>query len=650
MDPITQQTLLAAAAAADKDPVYVDDVFSTFLYVGNGATGRNIVNGIDLSGEGGLTWVKKRSSGSEDHVLLDTERGANKFIRCNSEGVEITSGGPITAFRSDGFTVDNNGYVNSGNLKYASWTFRKQKGFFDVVTWTGNSTAGRTISHNLGSVPGFIIVKALNVDRQWHCYHRSLGNTKTIVLSQNNGATTSGSHWNNTTPTSSVFTLGNDADVNQSTTNYVAYLFAHDNTSFGTDRDQSIIKCGSYTGNGSTDGPEINLGFEAQWILLKRADSGANWYMFDIMRGMSVDGDQAYFEADSTSYEVEGRFHDITSTGWKTVKNWGLTNASGGQYIYIAIRRSNKPPELATEVFAVDTKGGTNPIPPTFSSGFPVDWSLYRPVNENNSYFLGSSRLMGNQYLNTATNAAKNGYGTSMLTYDRNDGMGTDSSSDSLDLNWMFKRAPGFFDVVAYDGKGSVATYNHNLGVVPELMIVKSRSHSENWRVYAASLGATKALQLNSVSEASTSSTFWNNTAPTSSVFTVTSYDGVGNSGKTYMNYMFATLDGISKVGSYTGTGNAINVDCGFTNGARFILIKCTDYVFNPSIPFGWFVYDSVRGINSGNDPYIHLDSSSAQVTNTDYVDPLAAGFTVTSSAPPALNSSGKNYIFLAIA
>jgi hypothetical protein len=108
--------------------------------------------------------------------------------------------------------------------------------------------------------------------------------------------------------------------------------------------------------------------------------------------------------------------------------------------------------------------------------------------------------------------------------------------------------------------------------------------------------------------------------------------------------YLFATLPGISKVGSYTGTGNAINVDCGFSAGARFILIKRTDSTGD------WYVYDSARGIASGNDPYLLLNSSAAEVTNTDYIDPLSSGFTVTSSAPVGMNASGGTYLFLAIA
>ena len=116
------------------------------------------------------------------------------------------------------------------------------------------------------------------------------------------------------------------------------------------------------------------------------------------------------------------------------------------------------------------------------------------------------------------------------------------------------------------------------------------------------------------------------------------------NSGVNYIVYLFASLDGISKVGSYTGTGSNVDVDCGFAAGARFVLIKRTDSTGD------WYIWDTARGITSGNDPYLLLNTNDAQVTNTDYLDPLNAGFTVTSSAPAALNASGGTYLFLAIA
>jgi hypothetical protein len=217
-------------------------------------------------------------------------------------------------------------------------------------------------------------------------------------------------------------------------------------------------------------------------------------------------------------------------------------------------------------------------------------------------------------------------------------------------VSWMFKRAPGFFDVVAYTGN-SVAgrTVAHNLGVAPEMMIVKNRNAGVNWIVYHKDLDSTspqdKYLILNEISATQDTALIpWNDTAPTSSVFTVSSYAGVNESPSTYIAYLFATLAGVSKVGSYTGTAADLNVDCGFSAGARFILIKRSDSTGD------WYVWDSARGIVAGDDPYLLLNSTAAEVTNTDYIDPLSSGFTVTSNASGTVNVSGGTYIFLAIA
>ena len=175
-------------------------------------------------------------------------------------------------------------------------------------------------------------------------------------------------------------------------------------------------------------------------------------------------------------------------------------------------------------------------------------------------------------------------------------------------------------------------------------MIAKRRNDTQNWVVYHSLVGAGKYYNLNTTSGASTLSTVWGGVAPTSTQFTVGNSTTVNFNGDSYITYLFATLAGISKVGSYTGTGSNVDVDCGFSAGARFILIKRSDSTGD------WYVYDSARGIVAGNDPYFLLNSTAAEATGTDYIDPLSSGFTVTSSAPAGLNASGGSYIFLAIA
>jgi hypothetical protein len=207
---------------------------------------------------------------------------------------------------------------------------------------------------------------------------------------------------------------------------------------------------------------------------------------------------------------------------------------------------------------------------------------------------------------------------------------------------YLLKRAPGYFDEVCYTGTGSATTFAHNLAAVPELMIVKRRDTAGGWVTYSAATGAANELYINTTA-ASAATSNWNSTSPTSSVFSVGSANVINGNTFTYVAYLFATCPGVSKVGSYTGTATTQQINCGFTAGARFVLIKRTDSIGD------WYVWDSARGIVAGNDPYLLLNSTAAEVTSTDYVDTFASGFELTATAPAAINASGGTFVFLAI-
>jgi hypothetical protein len=648
MDPITQQVVLAAAGAAGGDATYVDDVFSTYVYEGTGAA-KTITNGIDLSGEGGLVWIKQRDE-SRNHSLYDTERGVLRQLVSNANfGQGGASGNDLDGFNSDGFSLgtDTFSIVNKSGGEYASWAFRKAPGFFDVVTYTGNGT-NRSIAHSLGSVPGCILIKCTSRSGDdWIVYHRSVGNTKFLNLNQDYGASTDAAAWNSSTPTSTVFYLGTKGQVNTSGQSYVAYIFAHDDQSFGTNSDEAIIKCGSYTGNGSETGPVIDLGFEPQWLLIKRTSNTDPWILFDNMRGMATGSQDARLEPSETDAEDLFGGVDLLPTGFQLASSTGFQNSSGETYIYMAIRRPNKPPEAATEVFAVANADGSAP---RFNSGFPVDLAIEHYTGGGFSNYPGwGSRLQGQKFMKSSSDAAE--ATLSNYYWDYMDGWNSTSSANTTLVSHMFKRAPGVFDVVTYTGTGSVTTVNHNLAAVPELIILKGREDIHNWSVYTQTLGRNKVLYLNADEAASTfnAPSFWGSTDFTSTQFSLGTYWNTNRSGYDYVAYLFASLNGISKVGTYSGTGSNIDVDCGFTAGARFVLIKRTDGSNGQHVG-DWYVWDTLRGIVSGNDPYLLLNTTDAQVTNTDYIDPLNAGFTVTSSAPAALNTSGGTYMFLAIA
>jgi hypothetical protein len=624
---------LAASASAPK--VYVEDVFSTWLYTGNGST-QTITNGIDLSGKGGLVWCKARSN-AYDHVLGGPDLGTGKLLSTNAANGTQTFNS-FSSFNSDGFTLGNLLASNGSGVTESSWTFRKQAKFFDVVTYTGNGS-NRTISHSLGSVPGCIIVKRTDTTGDWQVYHRAnTANPETDYLVLNSTAATADSdtRWNDTLPTSTVFSLGTEATVNASGGTYVAYLFAHDAGGFGDSGNDSAVNCGSFTASAGTG--TINLGYEPQWVLLKRTDAAQDWYLVDVMRGQPVTtASGQYLRPNSSSSEFTGGFIYPTATGFQLDSN-AFGSGNNGTYIYIAIRRGPmKTPTSGTEVFAVSTKTGNG----SFTSNFPVDMAFSIATARTAEKWI-ATKLSGS-YLSTSSTASEIS-GTTYFKYDSNTTFQTVGFWPSGDPNvcQMFRRAPGFFDVVAYTGTGSARTVSHNLGVTPELMIVKKRSAADNWVVYAGD--ATDYLILNTTAATADLDTMWNDTAPTSAVFSLGTNDDVNGNTATFIAYLFATLSGVSKVGSYTGTGTTLDINCGFTAGARFVLIKRTDSTGD------WYVWDTARGIVSGNDPYLLLNSNAVEVTNTDFIDPLSSGFQISSTAPAAINANGGTFIYLAIA
>ena len=638
----TKKKMLQAAAgnATGGEALNVEEVFSTYLYEGNSST-QTITNGIDLDGEGGLVWSKRRSSGNQN-ILVDTERGAGNGLRSNATSASISESSVI-GFNSDGYDLGSESAINYSGSTNVSWTFRKAPKFFTCVTWSGDGTGARTISHNLGATVGALFMKATNAEMQWFSYHNGLTNQQFLELNATTQAVSSANAWNNTTPTSTEFSVGSYGNISGRT--YVAYLFAHNDGDgeFGADGDADIIKCGSYVSN-ETSPPEITLGFEPQWILIKKSTGADEWAIFDNMRGVPTDGNDAMLRPNLTNAEYDAANQiDFTSTGFKlTTAGLGVTNAPTGEtYIYIAIRRGTKVPESATEVFAMDTLGGTLPNPPGFYSGWPVDLALITRRAEAEPWTV-YDRLRGPSVeLRTNDNSAEQS-ATNAL-FDQMNGYYEGGSVVSDIFSWMWKRAPGYFDVVGYTGNGTAGrTVSHNLTVAPEMIWVKSRSAGDNWYVYHKDLtSAAYALILNSTTAQINAPTLWNSTTPTDSVFTVGSDGGINGSTKPFIAYLFATLPGISKVGSYTGNGSSQTIDCGFTSGARFILVKRTDSTGD------WYVWDTERGIVTGNDPYLELNTTDAEVTSTDWVDPDNSGFIVNGTT---INASSASYIFYAIA
>jgi hypothetical protein len=650
----TSKKLQSTLANAGGAGLNVEDVFSTYLYTGNGST-QTITNGIDLAGEGGLVWCKGRNISSDGNNLIDSARGLNKLLITNGSDAQYTrSGGNILTFLSSGFTFElNYNGENASGANEVAWTFRKAPKFFDVVTYTGNGATTQNIAHNLGVRPGFIIIKPYSATGDWSAMARADATKFYSNLKLNTTAAGTLGTWSETGTypvNDTVFPtyIGPTSGLtNTNGVQYVAYLFAHNDGDgeFGESGDQDIIKCGSYTGTGS-DGNSISLGFEPQWVLVKKTNEAYNWTIFDNMRGVVNGGNDQFLYpnlADAESSITNAMHFD--ADGFTVNGGFAWTNDNNDTYIYIAIRRPMKTPESGTEVFDPNYTTSNQFV----TTGFPVDLQIGQYTGGGSPYWVDRLRGMSTsttgamRYLTSSNNNAETS-NTGSLGFN---GFVQNGFSHTLgnfaQRLFSFKRAPGFFDVVAYTGNGTAGrTVNHNLGVTPELMIVKRRVNTANWVVYHASIGATQYSDLNQSNAFAASSGYWDDTAPTDAVFTVGSFGNVNLSGAPLIAYLFASLDGISKVGSYTGNGGGQTIDCGFSTGARFVLIKRADASGD------WHTFDTERGIVAGNDPRLELNTTNAEDTSADYIDPVSSGFAVTSSSE--VNASGGNYIFYAIA
>jgi len=877
MSPI-QQMLLGVGAVATK--TFVDDVFSTYIYNANQNNYINVNNGIDLAGEGGLVWGKRRDY-TEDHVLCDTERGPLKYLSTASTSAPTTSHG-FSAYNSNGFTVNNasRGAVNQSNGVYCTWTFRKAPGFFDVVTYTGNSTAYRAIDHQLGCVPGMLIVKRTDTTGDWQVLHRkhygTTSNYSSLKLNSTAAEYDSWSEFNRTNPTATQFTVSNDPSVNATGGTYVCYLFAggestaatarsvdfdgndylsiadHSDFTFGTDDftlecwykadslslsnnwsyifsagwpvqfahtnvggsgsrftfymkdtagstgsyfvtnlhtgnssvaagqwyhvavtrsgstfriflngelkntatssgsapapaedtqigrfaggvdsyyaegeisnlrlvkgtavytssfrppyepltnitntkllccnnssttgstvtpgtitahnsptastdspfddpagfvfgdagDQNVIKCGSYVGNGSSDGQSIFLGFEPQFIIQKNAsaNTGGTWNMYDSMRGVVTGGNDRYFRANTNQTAGDADLIEFTPTGFNVIGNASNNNGSGVEFIYIAIRRSDgycgKPPELGNQAFT-PVFGSAN-APLFKASNHVVDFTLQKNSNfaTQSADWNLTSRLTSGKLLKTNSFDAESS--NQYQVFDYQSGTSSFTGGSGIRFGWLWKRNAGM-DVICYEGTHvNNLNVSHSLNAVPEMMIIKNREAQENWAVYHKGLnGGTNPqnyfIWLNSDGPETDHHEWWNDTAPTSTHFTVGTHESVNPSQQSMIAMLFRSVSGISAVGSYSGsgsTGNSQNI--GFQ--PRFLIIRRASVKSNGTGD-DWFVFDSVNGF----DKYLILNKNQQRYSQT-YVNVSSTGFSLVSDYA-STNESGANYIYYA--
>ncbi len=317
------------------------DYFNTKLYDGTGSVAN--VTGVGFQPD--FTWIKRRND-TRSHFVTDAVRGAGKQLKTNLTGAETSYSGYLNSFISDGFTLGTDGDSNDTGGTYASWNWLGANGTsantdgsisstvsanttsgFSIVSYTGNSDASKTIGHGLGTAPSMIITKDRDDTRNWCVYHKSLGATKFLRFNNNVSGTSTG-RWNDTEPTSSVFSVGDDAETGASF-DYIAYCFAEK---------QGYSKFGSYTGNGNADGTFVYTGFKPAFVIVKSTNNAINWSMIDNKRDPDNAGTTAVLrpnttdtEDDNTAYNVE-----LLSNGFKNRNTNSSFNNPSYEYIYMA--------------------------------------------------------------------------------------------------------------------------------------------------------------------------------------------------------------------------------------------------------------------------------------------------------------------------
>jgi len=302
--------------------------FQTKLYTGTGSAASITLDG-DEDMQPDLVWFKKRSS-TESHYVYDAVRGVTKEIYANANAEESTDANSLTGFNSDGFSIGNANQLSENTETMVAWCWKESAtAGFDIVSYTGSGSA-RTISHSLSAVPKMFIIKnrsASSGDRGWGVYHVSNGNTHFLELNLNAAKDESSGLFNDTTPTSSVFSVGDDDQTNKNTDTFIAYLFAEK---------QGFSKFGSYTGNGNADGTFVFCGFRPAYVMIKNSTSGSShWVIADNKReGYNVDNDPLYPNLNAAEGTTD--FMDILSNGFKLRTTGVDFNASGDTYIYMA--------------------------------------------------------------------------------------------------------------------------------------------------------------------------------------------------------------------------------------------------------------------------------------------------------------------------
>ena len=659
-------------------PPVPSENFNTVLYTGNGST--QSITGVGFQPD--FVWVKVRST-TGSGPLADSTRGTGKAMYSNLTDADYTfsAGQGVTSFDADGFSIGDdstgNGGYNGNGKTYVAWCWKvgggttssntdgtitstvqaNTKAGFSVVSYTGNAVSGATIGHGLGVEPDLVIVKSTNLTTQsWNTYVKNVTTTNAQFLTLN----TNNANGNTANPrfipgnfSSSVFSVGNDNSTNgvNGVDTYISYCFASV---------AGYSKIGSYTGNGSASGPIVNTGFEVGWILIKNTTSaGESWIMFDNARNTS-NPRNCQLRADTNGVEAcTVDTINFYANGFQPLSNWGGYNASGDTYIYMAFAADASAAPTLPDSFANKLYTGTNATNSITGLGFSPSLSWFKSRSNATSNVLHDTVRGGLSRIFSDSTAAASTIADGFVSFD-SDGFTLDGTGSGGDVNgsgrtyvaWNWKansiptintdgttqsvvsanQAAGF-SIIQYTGTGADATVGHGLSSAPNCIITKRLDATEGWLVWFSSLPASNYMYLNSSGIGGTDTNAYKTISSTTNKI---GSDGTVNaSGGEYISYVFHSVSGFSKMGTYTGTG-ATHAITGVGFQPDWIIGKETDGVDS------WEMVDSARGINK----MVYANGNNAEVTNTNFTSFDSDGFTLSSAT--SINQSGQTYIYMA--
>lgn len=686
----SQQLLLGAGGVPKK--TYIDDVWRCMPYRGNGSSTTRTIKGPKMS-DGGLTIFKRRDGSGDGWRVLNTVRGNTKLMYTHSSSQENNvNGGQYggLGWTNSGVNIaTTDSALNTNGGEYACYNWKKEKNFFDIVEYEGNGStttggSARAIAHNLGATPGMIWIKNCDDTGHWTVFHRyndgqpggsTSGHEDYEMKLDENSIRNSTVHFGNKAPTSTHFYVASDGsppdDVNEDGDTYIAFIFAshHDNSgTFGIDDNQDICSAGIYMGNGSSDGPTIDLGWIPQHVFIKaRAVSSQSWLIFDTMRGMSFDSDKdEYIKYDSHgSRTLAGRL-DIENnkdfTGFKITNDSDSVNKNSEEYIYYAIRghdgKVTPPIEAGSEFLSLKFGSSNTGQSNTSDSPYFPDQPTYE------STLTGGSKRIDYAWIKDRTTVSswyQIGRDISGRRQIFENGTDVEAAHDSSDMDWSFEN--GFndgggaanwmswgwqksdcFDMFNYQGAETTNSLKHNLSSAPTLILVQNLSSNvEPLFRWGGNHASDEYITTDNQGEKDNLTPHPWGSAPSSTHVYLGNHQRVNHQNNHYRMCLWCDKAGVQKAGTYVGDGSSDQtITLGFQ--PRFIML------INENGGCNWRIFDTVRGWGSGVDPQMAFNSKDGGMSpNYNFGAPTSNGFHI-DSFDSCHNDNGDKFFYLACA